>query len=206
MMVEGWRDLERRMTGGLCGFCGNVLSVRIASPTPAGTPFAKNNLRRCKPREGHMRRLPEILLIFLTGLLIGALAGAPEASDRPVPIKTDFCFLSNHLDLFAGRRVMTTARIAVDAHGRSLEDPACPDAALPFESKLEPGKQDRLNEKLAHGSNSGEVPVTFVGAIHCPSAWEKAYDSTRHRLGMREQLPKPVTLVELISSSGDVLP
>jgi hypothetical protein len=153
-----------------------------------------------------MRRLPEILLIFLSGLLIGALAEAPEASDRPVPIKTDFCFLSNHLDLFAGRRVMTTARIAVDVHGTSLEDPACPNVALPFASKLEVGKQDSLNEKLAHVSNPGEIPVTFVGAIHCPSAWEKAYDSMRHRLGMKGQLPKPVTLVELISSSGDVLP
>jgi hypothetical protein len=152
-----------------------------------------------------MRRLPEILLIFLSGLLIGALATAPEASDRPVTIKTDFCFLSNHLDLFAGRRVMTTARIAVDVHGTSLEDPACPNAALPFAAKLEVGKQDSLKQKLAHVSNSGEVPVTFVGAVYCPSAWKKAYDFTRHRLGMKEQLPKPVTVVELISSSGDVL-
>ncbi len=153
-----------------------------------------------------MRRLPEILLIFLSGLLIGALAQAPEASDRPVPIKTDFCFLSHHLDLFAGRQVMTTARIAVDVHGASLEDPACPNAALPFASKLESGKQDSLKEKLAHVPNPGEVPVTFVGAIHYPSAWEKAYDSTRHRLGIKEQAPKPVTMVELIPTSGDVLP
>jgi hypothetical protein len=123
-----------------------------------------------------------------------------------VPIKTDFCFLSNHLDLFAGRRVMTTARIAVDVHGTSLEDPACPNGALPFASKLEVGKQDSLNETLAHVANRGEIPVTFVGAIHCPSAWERAYDSMRHRLGMKGQLPEPVTLVELISSSRNVLP
>jgi hypothetical protein len=144
-----------------------------------------------------------LLIVFASGLFIGAFVFGHQKQPSKTPIETSFCFLQHNLELFAERQFLTSAHMWFDLHGGALLDPACSKGVLTYKPAPDLGNLQRefageVSSELARHTYV-DIPITFIGKLNSPSRLESAFFWMESRIGKKVKRKPDVTITRIIS-------